>query len=46
MRIREGYDVVVCGAGTAGVIAGVAAARTGAKTLLVEKYGSLGGTCL
>jgi FAD dependent oxidoreductase len=43
MRLRQGYDVVVVGGGTAGVIAGIAAARTGARTLLVEQYGTLGG---
>lgn len=38
------YDVVVCGGGTAGVIAAVQAGRARAKTLLVEKNGMLGGT--
>lgn len=36
-------DVVVVGGGNAGVAAAVAAARTGASTLLVERYGYLGG---
>ena len=42
-RPRPHYDVVVRGGGTAGAIAGIAAARTGAKTLLIEQYGNLGG---
>ncbi|MGI6368846.1 MAG: FAD-dependent oxidoreductase [Anaerolineae bacterium] len=37
------YDVVVAGGGLAGVAAAVAAARTGAHTLLVEANGFLGG---
>src|SRR5690625_4958918 len=41
MRRKE-YDVVVVGAGTAGSIASIAAARSGAKTLVVEQYGSIG----
>jgi len=36
-------DVVVCGGGPAGVAAAVAAARQGAKTLLLEAHGCLGG---
>lgn len=36
-------DVVVAGGGPAGVTAAIAAARNGAKTLLVERYGYLGG---
>ncbi len=36
-------DIVVCGGGPAGFIAAIAAARTGAKVLLIEKYGFLGG---
>jgi hypothetical protein len=38
------YEVVVVGGGTAGCVAAIASAREGAKTLLVEKYGFLGGT--
>ncbi len=36
-------DVLVCGAGVAGSMAAVAAARHGARTILVERYGFLGG---
>jgi hypothetical protein len=36
-------DVVVCGGGIAGTMAAVAAARAGARTLLLERYGFLGG---
>lgn len=37
------FDVVVLGGGPAGIVAAVAAARPGATTLLVERYGFLGG---
>jgi glycine/D-amino acid oxidase-like deaminating enzyme len=37
------YDVIVAGGGFSGSIAAIAAARTGAKTLLIEQYGFLGG---
>lgn len=37
-------DVVVVGSGTAGSTAAIAAARSGAKTVLVERFGFLGGT--
>jgi hypothetical protein len=36
-------DVLVVGAGPAGVSAALAASRTGAKVALVERYGHLGG---
>ncbi|MBR2615591.1 MAG: FAD-dependent oxidoreductase [Clostridia bacterium] len=41
--ISEHFDVLVCGGGPAGFIAAIAAARSGAKTALVERYGFLGG---
>ena len=37
------YEVVVLGGGPAGIAAAAAAARCGARTLLVERYGFLGG---
>lgn len=40
------YDVVVAGGGTAGVVAAIAAARNGAKTVLIEAKGYVGGTML
>ena len=39
----ENFDVVVIGGGAGGCSAAVAAARAGARTLLVERYGFLGG---
>ncbi|HXF35523.1 MAG TPA: FAD-dependent oxidoreductase [Candidatus Acidoferrales bacterium] len=40
----EHLDVLVVGGGNAGCAAALAAARLGAKTALVERYGFLGGT--
>ena len=37
------FDVVVVGGGPAGIAAAVAAGRTGRSTLLIERYGFLGG---
>lgn len=37
------FDVVVVGGGPSGLAASVSAARHGAKVLLVERYGFLGG---
>jgi len=43
LPIRK-FDVVVAGAGTAGVVAAIAAARQGARTALIEVKGYPGGT--
>ena len=40
---NKSYDVVVCGAGVAGIAAAVSAARKGMKTALIEKQCLLGG---
>ena len=37
------FDVVVLGGGPSGIVAAAAAARAGQRTLLVERYGFLGG---
>lgn len=37
------YDVVICGGGTAGVFAAIAAARQGAHTILIERSFTVGG---
>ncbi len=41
--VESGYDLVVAGGGPAGTAAAVCAARLGAKVLLVEATGCLGG---
>ncbi|NQX02331.1 FAD-dependent oxidoreductase [bacterium] len=40
---RQSFDVVVIGGGCAGLAAAVTAAREGARTLLIERHGFLGG---
>src|SRR5262245_59485054 len=40
------YDLVVIGSGPGGYVAAIRAAQLGLKTACVEKYPSLGGTCL
>jgi len=41
--VEDGYDVIVAGGGPSGCAAAVSAARMGAKVLLVEALGCLGG---
>lgn len=43
LPVVRNTDVVVCGAGPAGIGAAISAARSGAKTLLIENHGCLGG---
>jgi len=43
MQSELKYDVAVIGGGPAGVVAAIASARNGAKTILIEQNGYLGG---
>ena len=40
------YDVAVIGSGPGGYVAAIRCAQLGMKTALIEKYNTLGGTCL
>lgn len=40
------YDVAVIGSGPGGYVAAIRCAQLGMKTAIIEKYHSLGGTCL
>ncbi|MEY2950574.1 MAG: dihydrolipoyl dehydrogenase [Saprospiraceae bacterium] len=40
------YEVVVIGSGPGGYVAAIRSAQLGKKTAIVEKYSTLGGTCL
>ena len=40
------YDVTVIGSGPGGYVAAIRAAQLGQKTAIIERYNSLGGTCL
>lgn len=42
----EKFDVTIIGAGPGGYVAAIRCAQLGMKTALIEKYPSLGGTCL
>jgi dihydrolipoamide dehydrogenase len=40
------YDIVVIGSGPGGYVAAIRASQLGKKVALIEKYPSIGGTCL
>jgi dihydrolipoamide dehydrogenase len=40
------YDVVIIGSGPGGYVAAIRCSQLGMKTAIVEKYNTLGGTCL
>ena len=42
----EKYDVVVIGSGPGGYVAAIRCAQLGMKTAIIERYSTLGGTCL
>src|SRR5271170_7618336 len=41
--VERGYDIIVAGGGPSGAAAAISAARLGAKVLLIEAIGSMGG---
>ena len=42
----ESYDVVIIGSGPGGYVCAIRCAQLGMKTAIIEKYDTLGGTCL
>ncbi|MEI6489307.1 MAG: dihydrolipoyl dehydrogenase [Bacteroidota bacterium] len=42
----EKFDVTIIGSGPGGYVAAIRCAQLGMKTALIEKYSTLGGTCL
>jgi dihydrolipoamide dehydrogenase len=40
------YDLVIIGSGPGGYVAAIRASQLGLKTAIIEKYSTLGGTCL
>lgn len=46
MAENKKYDVTVIGSGPGGYVAAVRAAQLGFKTAIIERYSTLGGTCL
>src|SRR6202044_3889654 len=44
--MSETFDVIVIGSGPGGYVCAIRAAQLGLKTACVEKWATLGGTCL
>jgi len=42
----ESYDVLVIGSGPGGYVAAIRGSQLGMKTAIIEKYSTMGGTCL
>ena len=42
----DSFDVVIIGAGPGGYVSAIRCAQLGMKTALIERYSTLGGTCL
>ena len=40
------FDVTIIGSGPGGYVAAIRCAQLGFKTAIIEKYATLGGTCL
>jgi dihydrolipoamide dehydrogenase len=45
-RNMSSYDVVIIGSGPGGYVAAIRCSQLGLKTAIIEKYATLGGTCL
>ena len=44
--MENNFDVIVIGGGPGGYVCAIRAAQLGMKTALIEKYSTMGGTCL
>ena len=46
LKLMSKYDVAIIGSGPGGYVAAIRCAQLGLKTAIIEKYNTLGGTCL
>ena len=44
--MADAYDLIVIGSGPGGYVAAIRAAQLGMRVAVVEKFPTLGGTCL